>query len=271
MADDSVGVRLSEGLVTGGPLSTAAIQRGLDTLEQLTLAHNLRSKKVRAVATAVLRKTSDPGPFVDPAEQIVGHPIEIIEGEEEARLTCEGAVAGLPDAVPWIILDIGGQSTEFSWQGKDGRRQSVSIEMGVVGLTEQFLVGDPPASASVDRLRQLVRRVIEKSVPAGIDGELLAVAGTASSIAMLDKSLVKWQREEIHGARISSAALSRWMGVMASVSSHERQHVYGVRPVRADVFPAGICILEEALRFLKLDGFTVSATGLRLGVALSIL
>jgi exopolyphosphatase/pppGpp-phosphohydrolase len=88
---------------------------------------------------------------------------------------------------------------------------------------------------------------------------------------MLDKSLATWRREEIHGTVISQASLSRWMQLMASIPSRDRQQIYGVRPVRADVFPAGICILEEALRFFRLDAFTVSATGLRLGVALSIL
>jgi exopolyphosphatase / guanosine-5'-triphosphate,3'-diphosphate pyrophosphatase len=272
VADASIGVRLSEGLVPGGDLTPAAVARGLETLETMASEHDLRNKQVRAVGTAVLRRTGNPRPFVEPAESIIGHPIEIIDGDEEARLTCRGATEGLSDETPWIILDIGGQSTEFSWEAADGRRRTISLEIGVVALTEQLLDGDPPTPASIAALRAAIRRTLCESLPsAGIEGNLLAVAGTASSLAMLNQSLTKWRRDRIHGFKMSKADLAHWMKVMASVSGLDRQRKYGVRPVRADVFPAGICVIEEALRYFGLDGFTISATGLRLGAALSLL
>ena len=270
VADASIGVRLSEGLVLKGPLLPSAIARGLETLERLATVHHLATKRVRVVATAVLRNTCDPLPFTVPAEQILGHPIDIISGEEEARLTRDGAVEGIVGETDWIILDIGGQSTEISWQ-EGGLWQSVSLEMGVVGLTEQYLDGDPPTPASMEEMRGAVRAILRQSIPSGLEGGLLAVAGTASSLGMLDQSLSTWHREKIHGYRMSGDALRRWMAIMSSIPSGERQRHYGVRPVRADVFPAGICVLEEVVRYVNQDGFTISASGLRLGAALSIL
>ena len=270
VADTSIGVRLSEGLTPGGPLSREAVERGLSTLEELVTAFHLRDKRIRAVATAVLRKTGKPETFLVPAEEMLGHPIEIIDGEEEARLTLEGATFGLPSAGPWIVLDIGGQSTEFSWMTQAGWR-SVSLEMGVVGLTESYLSHDPPTAEEIANLREVVRDAISTHLPAELTGRLLAVAGTASSLGMLHQSLRQWKRELLHGATMDRQALAKWMTIMSAVTSHERQHRFGVRPVRADVFPAGICVIEEAVRHFDLDHFTISATGLRLGAALSIL
>lgn len=270
VADASIGVRLSEGLIAGGELAPEAVTRGLTTIEELARAYQLRNKRVRAVATAVLRQTCEPKAFLEPAEAILGHPIEIIDGKEEARLTQEGATFGLQSVEPWIILDIGGQSTEFSWHTQV-EWHSISLEIGVVGLTELYLHHDPPTPDEISTLRVVVQHVLKDNLPAGLTGRLLAVAGTASSLGMLHQSMRQWNRERLHGSTMDSRALSDWMSTMSAITSHERQHRFGVRPVRADVFPAGICVIEEAIRHFSLDQFTISATGLRLGAALSIL
>ncbi|HUT77054.1 MAG TPA: Ppx/GppA family phosphatase, partial [Polyangia bacterium] len=120
LRDTSVPVRLSEGLLPGGALLPAAVDRGLRALERLVREFDLRRLPVRAVATAALRITADPESFTRPAAELLGAPIEIVDGLAEALLTVRGALLGLPGRGPTIVLDIGGQSTELCWSAPGG-------------------------------------------------------------------------------------------------------------------------------------------------------
>lgn len=267
--DASLPVRLSEGLTPGGRLKPEAVDRGLKALEALVQQFDLRHKPLRSVATAVLRKTSHPEDFLKPAEALLGSKIEIISGDEEARLTCRGAVCGIPTSRPWVVTDVGGQSTEVGWQKADGDWEGLSLDFGVVSLTERFVHQDPPLVEEIVEMGTEIRRVLHASLPVDLSGVLLGVAGTATTLGMLSIGTSVWQREKVHGLEMGLADVSYWKKVIAACTAAERFDRYGIQPLRADVFPSGICIIEEMMRFLKNDGFTISANGLRIGVALS--
>lgn len=269
--DLSLGIRLSEGLAPGGPLSPAAVKRGLDAVERLTAEFDLRRKPLRVVATAALRKTGDPTPFTRPAEVVLGTPIEIITGDLEAALTSRGAVIGIPGDGPFAMVDIGGQSTEVAWQNPAGQWEAKSLPLGVVDLTERFVAADPPSADEIDAMSGEVHRILEAQVPHNAGGTLLGVAGTATSLAMLHLGLTEWRREKVHGLVMSMETLRHWQQRMIEVTAKARTERYGVRPIRADVFPAGLCIQEAVLAHFGLDAFTVSVNGLRVGAALSLL
>jgi exopolyphosphatase/guanosine-5'-triphosphate,3'-diphosphate pyrophosphatase len=270
--DVSLVVRLSERLRPGGPLEPSAVARGLETLERLTADFALDEKPLRAVGTEVLRATSDPTPFTEPAREILGRPIEIIDGEQEALLTSWGAIAGIGVEGPFAVCDVGGQSTEICRQRADGTWQPRSIPLGVVGLTERHLRSDPPLDEEIGTLRSEVRSaLVDEGLTAPAGGRLIGVAGTATTLAMLELGTRAWQRERVHGMKIKRARVDGWLARMIAVDAVTRSATYGVRPGRSDVFPAGLSVLLEVLDHLGYDRFTVSANGLRIGAALTLL
>jgi len=269
--DTSIPVRLSEDLVPGGPLNPAAVKRGLDVLAQLVEQFDLRAKPLRAVATQVLRMARDPERFTDPASELIGVEIEIVEGTTEALLTSRGATLGLAGSGPWIVADVGGQSTEVCWQDAAGRWQPTSLRLGVVGLTEEHVRADPPTFEEIERMRDGVCATLSRGLPRSLPGELLAVAGTATTLGWLERGLEKWDRDAVHGMPIDRALLERWTARMNRIPSAERVARYGLGPGRADVFPAGLCVIDSLLEHLGRERFTVSVNGLRVGVALTLL
>ncbi|MBW2278788.1 MAG: hypothetical protein JRF63_14950, partial [Deltaproteobacteria bacterium] len=224
-----------------------------------------------AVGTQVLRATSDPTPFTGPAEEILGSSIEILEGEQEALLVSRGAIVDIETPGPYVVCDVGGQSTEVCWQGPDGAWQPLSIPQGVVGLTERHLASDPPHRDELAALREAVRSALTSAAPAEVSGRLIAVAGTATTLAMLAIGLEQWDRDRVHGLELSRSQVEDWLERMVTVDSETRTRTFGVRTGRSDVFPAGLGVLLELLDHFHREDFTVSANGLRIGAALSLL
>lgn len=270
VADESSVVRLSEDLLSGGRLKPAAVMRGLLCLEDLAARRDLKAKPLSVVGTAVLRMTAAPEVFCEPAEKILGHPIRIIDGLTEARLVSEGAVLGLePVETPWIVVDVGGQSTEVCWKTEEDW-SPVSLPVGVVGLTARFFKNDPPNLAELAALREYLSRVIEDAVPEGIEGCVVGVAGTATTLAAMHLKLEHWRRESVHGLEMTRRSLQGWLSDIVSVSAEERTRRFGVSPGRADVFPAGLMIMDAVLCRFGAGELVISANGLRVGAALRL-
>ncbi len=272
--DISRAVRLSEDLLPGGRLKQSAVARGLDTLRDLARDFDMARKPFRAVATAALRMTSHPRDFTDPAKEILGADVEIIDGEGEAQLVSRGAVLDLEpsaDGAGWIVVDVGGQSTEVCPIGVADSWNPVSMPIGVVGLTERFLDGDPPTVEQISNLEDYVFEQVSKVLPRNPAGRLVGVAGTATTLGMLELGRTKWDRAAVHGLEISRSASLDWQGRMTEIDAQARQERFGITGLRADVFPAGLCMINTLLKYFERDVFTVSANGLRIGAALSIL
>jgi exopolyphosphatase/guanosine-5'-triphosphate,3'-diphosphate pyrophosphatase len=209
--------------------------------------------------------------FTEAAEKILGVKVEIISGDQEALLSSRGAALGLDEHGDLATIDIGGQSTEVCWQASSGAIESRSIPLGVVELTRKYLKSDIPQKAEVKELEEEVRRVIAGSIPKSIRGNVVGVAGTATTLGWLDLGLDTWQRGKVHGHEMSLEAVEMWLNRMVALTSKQRQKQYGIRAIRADVFPAGLVVLKEFLLYLGQGVFIISANGLRVGVALSLL
>ncbi len=269
--DLSVPVRLSEGLTDGGELKPAAVMRGLAMLEELGKRFDLRHKPLKVVGTAVLRMAANPEIFTRPAKDILGVEVEIIPGEQEALLASEGAIFEIPGQGPWIIIDVGGQSTEICYQDPTGDWIPMSLPMGVVGLTQKLFFHDPPTKEELAALGQEIEQTISKAIPDDLQGRLVGVAGTATTLGLIELKLTTWQREKVHGLKIGEDRLAHWLQEMLSITAVQRTKQYGISPGRADVFPAGLFILGELIRYLNIGFLTVSANGLRVGVALRLM
>lgn len=272
LEDTSIPVRLSEGLLPGGSLKKSAVVRGLITLERLTEKYDLRNKKVKAVATAVLRMASNPEVFTGPAREIIGQEIEIISGIEEARLLALGAMLHLDHIpTPRVVLDIGGQSTEVVWQEPDGNWLPLSLSVGVVGLTERFFPSKRIAPYKIEKMSDFVLDRFAEAIPNPREGHLVGVAGTITTLAMLQLETREWVRDRVHGLCVTEQAVEKWLATMARLTPQERTIKHGISAGRADVFPAGLVVLRTFMQFFKKSEMTVSANGLRVGVALKLL
>jgi exopolyphosphatase/guanosine-5'-triphosphate,3'-diphosphate pyrophosphatase len=246
------------------------VERCLRALAEIAPRFGVPGIPARVVGTQVLRMAVDPEAFTRPARAVLGADVEIVDGAEEARLVFRGGTLGLPSG-PWIVVDVGGQSTELCWRDPAGALVPASVPIGVVGLTERFVKGDPPGPGELEAMARFAAAAISAALPARLDGELLGVAGTATSLGALEVCPGDWRREAIHGTAVPRARLRRWLDVMASIPAAERTRRYGIGDARADVFPAGLVILDAVLARLGKDVVRVSVNGLRVGAALSIL
>ncbi|MBN2804542.1 MAG: hypothetical protein JXR91_15715 [Deltaproteobacteria bacterium] len=269
--DISLPVRLSEGLRPGGPLLESAIKRALDGLREIDFLFDFAGSQINIAGTAVLRMASNPMDFTFPAEKITGSKINIISGEDEALFTGKGALHELEAGDSPVILDIGGQSTEISTVDKNGIWRAVSMPLGVVSIKEQFLLSPCPESSEIENASFYVKQILDEFFNFNTGKELICVGGTPTTLAMLHSSLNSWSRDRVHGEILNIETVKKWLGIMCQITPETRIEKYGLRPMRADVFPAGLIVLFQIMKYIDTKYVKVSANGLRVGLALSIL
>ena len=163
-------VRLGEGVDRTGEFSSAAIGRTLDALRDYTdELRVLGAERVRMVATSAARDAANSADFLDAATEVLGVRPEIISGDEEARLSFLGATRGLPadagNGAPFLVVDIGGGSTEFVL-GTDEVSAACSVDIGCVRLTERSLPSDPPTAQEIEAASALIDSLV---APGGRD------------------------------------------------------------------------------------------------------
>ena len=250
---------LGQGVDATGRLSDEAMDRVSEALASYReVIDRLGVEKVVAVATSAMRDSENGPAFRDHLRERFGIDARTISGDDEARLTFRGATAGRNDDRETVVIDIGGGSTEYV-VGRPAEDPSfhTSTQMGSVRHTERFLHSDPPKPEELQELADDVRA----TVPDVRAEHAIAVAGTATSLAAIDGA------DEVHGYRLSLAALERIAAMLAALPLEERRHVKGLHPDRAPTIVAGAVILTESIRTLDLDEAEVSERDLLHGAA----
>jgi exopolyphosphatase/guanosine-5'-triphosphate,3'-diphosphate pyrophosphatase len=266
--------RLGQGVAGSGRLHPDAVARTLACLAELRGAlHDHAVADVRAVATAVLRDVSDGDDFVAEVGRVLGAPLEILDGEEEALLSFVGATADLePERGPFLVLDIGGGSTELS-VGVDHPEASVSLPVGSVRLTETQLLHDPPLPEELTNAIGLVEDHLAdalRAAPALADARtIVGVAGSIISIAAVE--LGRYDREALHHFVLTRDAAEEVFRTLATEPVSDRRANPGLQPERADIIVGGCCALVSVLRTLKAGELLVSESDLLDAVAASLL
>lgn len=237
--------RLSQGVAQTGQLNEAAIERTLAALRDNVQLARAAGAQVRAFATAGVRMAGNAEAFLNPAAEVVGAPVRVLSGEEEARLSYQSVSLELPGQ-RCRVLDIGGASTELV----DGRGLEVddarSHAMGSVRFTEAFVDSDPPSEQAVERMRGAARaRFADQPLPP--HPVLHGLAGTITSLGAVVLELETYDRDVVDGTRVSRGAVQGALERMASMTSAQRCEATVLAPNRADVFVAGLCIAIEAL------------------------
>jgi exopolyphosphatase/guanosine-5'-triphosphate,3'-diphosphate pyrophosphatase len=226
--------------------------------------------RFRAAGTGILRESSNTRQFLEAVLRTTGISIEVLSGEEEARLSALGVLSVFQDiSGPTCIFDLGGGSVEFTWvqSGKIG--STVSVPLGVVGLTEQFLLSDPPMKKEIDRLREHCLETLRKRINISESVScLIGTAGTVTTLTAMAKKLAEYDPSRINGSVLDRDTLSRLLFELASISLAARRELPGLEPDRADIITAGLVVVQSILDFFNTNTLRVSDAGLLEGLLL---
>lgn len=308
-AADSVGVnrrqtvtRLGRGVDASGRLDPAAVEETLDCLRAYRSVLDRHGvQRVRAAATSAVRDAANRAEFLDAASEAIGAPVELLTPAAEAALSFRGATAGLkPAAGGWLVLDIGGGSTELALGFSSSQHsadpalglgpsqhstepapepgsdlQWHSAEVGCVRLTERYVHHDPPRPEELAACLQVTELHLDDAARAmpGITAgcELVATGGTATTAAAVELGLPAYDSDRIHHFELTRAAAEDVFRTLATESAADRIANPGLHPDRAGVIVAGLCILVKVMRYFDFDRCLVSEADILDGLARSLL
>ncbi|MGY1814243.1 Ppx/GppA phosphatase family protein [Blastococcus sp. SYSU D00820] len=277
-------VRLGEGVDATGRLSDAAIERTRRVLaEYAAQARELGATAVRMVATSASRDAANRADFEAMVQATLGRLPDVVPGDEEAHLSFVGATASLDAAVaahgqppprpPYLVVDIGGGSTEFVLGDADGVHAARSVDVGCVRLTERHLHGDPPTADEIQRseadIRAALAQVLEV-VPAGEAATLVGLAGSVTTVAALALGLPEYDDAAIHGSRIPVSAVRSVCAGLLTASRARRAALPVMHPGRVDVIGAGALVLRVVMDALAIDDVVVSEHDILDGIAITL-
>ena len=268
--------RLGRGVDATGRLDPAAVERTLECLLHYRKAIDRhRPSAIRVIATSAVRDAANRSEFLQPAESILGAAPEVLSGHQEANLSFRGAVSELdPAEGPFLVVDIGGGSTELSF-GAQRCTDALSLDIGSVRLTEKYIHHDPPRPEELSACLTVTELHLDDAVRAiaalGGDCRLVGVAGTITTVAAVELGLATYDRDRVHHFRLSKDAAEDVFRTLATEALADRVHNPGLHPGRADVIVAGVCILVRIMRYFDFDECLVSESDLLDGLALSLL
>lgn len=267
--------RLGQGVASTGRLADEAIGRTVASLrEYRAVMDALGVTRVRATATSAARDATNADVFFDAAEAILGVRPELLSGEDEGALAFAGATAELdPAAGPFLVVDIGGGSTEciIGTTQVDALR---SFDLGCVRLTEAHLTSDPPApeelSNAVAEARDWFDELLHEVPAVQASRLVIGLAGTITTVAAVEIGLAEWDRDAIHHFRLTRDAAEDVFRTLATESLANRIHNPGLEHDRADVIVGGCCILVALMRSLGIDELLVSEADILDGLVASL-
>jgi exopolyphosphatase/guanosine-5'-triphosphate,3'-diphosphate pyrophosphatase len=267
--EDREVTRLGEGVFRSGFLTPESIAETVRVLRRFhRTTQQIVTDNVRVVATSALRDARNSQAFLEWVRSATGWRVEIVSGVEEARLIHLGLVSHpWVDRLPVLMVDLGGGSCELTVSQGGHIRDAVSLPLGAVRLTDEFLPHDPPRKGELKRLRGFVAREVNRvtdRIPSAKIKGVIATSGTAAALAAVAMHLRrgKTRRRPI----VTRAEMTRIAKRLARLPVAERRKIEGIGPRRAEIIVAGATVYHELLDRLHLSGFRYSPLGLRDGV-----
>ena len=270
-------VRLGQGVDRTGRLAPDALRRTLAALEVYARRiRELDATRVRMVATSATRDAANRSDFVTGVVTTLGVEPEVISGAEEAALSYDGATRELRDgnaAAPYLVVDIGGGSTEFVLGDDEGVVAGCSVDIGCVRMTERHFHSDPPTAAQAAAARADIEAGIDAAaldVPLEQARTVCAVAGTATTVAGMALGLPAYDATAIHHARVKADDVRRISEELLAMTRRERAAVPVMHPGRVDVIAAGALTLRAVVERIGVDEIVASEHDILDGIAWSL-
>ncbi|QLE72376.1 Ppx/GppA family phosphatase [Streptomyces rectiverticillatus] len=292
-------VRLGQGVDRTGRLAEEALERTFAACREFAeVIRELKAERVRFVATSASRDAENREDFVRGVVDILGVEPEVISGDQEAEFSFTGAtkeLSGRDDlARPFLVVDIGGGSTEFvvgeeharpspatTLAGDASRRPSLfarSVDVGCVRMTERHLVADgavvdPPTPERIAAIREDVEAALdlaEETVPLAEARTLVGLAGSVTTVAAIALGLTEYDWTRIHHARISLEQVREITGKLLAATHEQRAAIPVIHPGRVDVICAGALVLQAVMERVGAHEVVVSEHDILDGIAWSV-
>ncbi len=267
-------VRLGQGVDETGQFHPDAIARTLAAVDKFAAEIAKRGvEKIRFCATSATRDATNRHLFVDGVRDRLGIEPEVISGDEEAALSFAGAIKDLnPSDGPFLVVDIGGGSTEFVF-GTANVEAARSVNIGCVRMTERHFATDPATPEQIEAARSDIQAAIAQAaevVPITKAKTLVAVAGTATTVTAAALDLPEYDRYAIHLARVSAQQTHDAATMFATKKRDQRLALGYMHPGRVDVIAAGSLVLSEIMKATGATEFVASESDILDGMAYSL-
>src|SRR5579864_164851 len=268
--EDREVTRLGEGVFSSGFLSPESMAETVKVLRRFHRAvQQMAADTVRVVATSALRDARNSQAFLEWVHSATGWRVEIVSGVEEARLIHLGLVSSRRvDRSTTLMIDLGGGSCELTISRGGQIRDTVSLPLGAVRLTNEFLPHDPPRKGELKRLRGFVAREVGRVATRIVKARVKTVIATSGTAAALAAAAVHLRSRGPNRTRpaVSRAEMNRIAKRLARLPVESRRKIEGIGPRRAEIIVAGATVYHELLDHCRLRGFRFSPLGLRDGI-----
>ena len=261
-------VRLGEGLRETGAFNNQAMARAASAIANMTeeaQRHNVIA--LAAVATMGMRNAGNAGQFIETVQADCGVTIEVISGEEEARLAYLAVQAGLglPD-VPLVVFDSGGGSTQFTFGHGSIVDDRFSLNVGAARFTECYALNGAVSKITLIEALDAISAELVRLDAAPMPKALIGMGGSVTNMVAVKLNLTTYDPDAVQGAVLTRDDVERQIERYRSCPAKERQAIIGLQPGRAEVILAGACIVKTVLEKFRMNALTVSDRSLRHGL-----
>jgi exopolyphosphatase/guanosine-5'-triphosphate,3'-diphosphate pyrophosphatase len=267
--DSGETTRLGRGLQRGGQLDPLSVKKSIAALKRLcSLCEEAGVLEIACVGTNALRMAQDADAFCRQIQEECGISIHVINEEEEARLSYLSVQQDPLMPQDAVVMDVGGGSTEYVFRHEEGSShhvQTTSLSLGALGLTEQFLLHDPPSRNECIKLQAEIDQALNR-MPPELEGELVGIGGTAATLGAMHLGLDAFDRQKIHAMHLAIGDLRNQVQTLQETDLEARRAIKGLPPERADIILAGAMIILATMERLEKDVLHISSHGLRYGL-----
>ena len=272
-------VRLGQGVDATGRFADEALQRTFAACDDYAeIIRGYGVSQIRFVATSATRDASNREEFIAGVRSRLGVDPEVISGDEEANLSFRGATQALADddggySTPYLVVDIGGGSTEFVL-GAESVIAARSVDVGCVRMTERHLRSDPPTPEQIAAAKRDIDAAIDlaaKTVDLTQAKTFVGAAGTVTTLGAIALGLKEYDRSKVHLSRIPADRVRQMAADLLAMTHDERAAIPVIHPGRVDVIAAGGLVLSQIVNRLGLPEVIVSEHDILDGIAYSLL
>lgn len=268
--------RLAGGIKETGLLGEAASEKSLAALKDFAgIIEQFGVERTWCVGTSALREARNAPEFMEKARGKTGLEVEIVSGEKEARLTAMGVLSSVERPSRFVIVDIGGGSTEFIFSTEASGLDHFTVPVGVVKMAEAHMCSDPPSAEELISMRAEAERIAETLRERVLwdrkgGAALIGTAGTANTLAAIDLGLERFDPRKVHNHRLSLGRLREMFSLLSALPTAKRAGIKGLEPGREDLIIPGIILTISFMEVLRFREILVSSAGLLEGIVLEL-
>ena len=265
--------RLGEGVDRDRTIGSEPLRRTVAAIAgYVELCRARDAEAICVIATSAVRDAQNRTDFADAVRRATDIDVRILTGDQEANLGFLGATMDIGESPPYLVVDIGGGSTELV-RGTKTAERFISLDIGSVRLTERHIHDDPPQQTEIDAVARDADDHLEqaaRTLGADSAATMIGLAGTITTLAAIALDLQGYDRDAIHHARLETVTITDVRARLASMTREERRELPAMPRGREDVIVAGTVILERVMSRFHMDSCVVSETDILDGVALDV-